>query len=228
MNCIIVDDDELSRLALRRCIERTENLKLIAESENVSDALTIIRSQQIDLIFLDIEMPEMSGIDFIRNFQDLPQIIFVTINNGYRAEAFDYNVTDFIIKPVEYSRFLQGVGKAREINETIQVSSECETDILIKKDYKLIKIDVKEINWIEALADYVIIYTSNGRFTVLSTMKSIEQKLPSTEFVRVHRSYIIRIDKISEMNVNTVKIGKKIVPIGRSYKENFMIKLNLI
>jgi len=228
MNCIIVDDDELSRLALRHCVERTENLILIAECENATQALESIRSQKIDLIFLDIEMPEMSGIDFIRNFQDLPQIIFVTINNGYRAEAFDYNVTDFIIKPVEYSRFLQGVDKAREINETIQVSSECETDILIKKDYKLIKIDVKEINWIEALADYVNIYTSNGRFTVLSTMKSIEQKLPSIEFVRVHRSYIIRIDKISEMNVNTVKIGKKLVPIGRSYKENFMIKLKLI
>jgi DNA-binding LytR/AlgR family response regulator len=228
MNCIIVDDDELSRLALRHCVERTENLTLIAECENANDALAYIRSQQIDLIFLDIEMPEMSGIDFIRNFQDLPQIIFVTINNGYRAEAFDYNVTDFIIKPIEYSRFIQGVDKAREINETIQVGNEGDSDIFIKKDNRLIKVDVKEINWIEALADYVNIYSSNGRLTVLSTMKSIEQKLPFNEFARVHRSYIIRIDKISQMNANTLKIGEQIIPISRTYKEKFLIILNLI
>ena len=228
MNCIIVDDDELSRLALKQCVERTDNLKLIAECSNPTEALGIIRSQKIDLIFLDIEMPEMSGLEFIRNFQDLPQIIFVTINKEYGAEAFDYNVTDFLVKPVEYARFLKGVDKAREINDTLQISNEGATDIFIKKDSRLIKIDVSEINWIEALADYVNIYTSNGRFTVLSTMKSIEQKLPQREFARIHRSYIIRIDKIREIEDNAVNINEQIIPISRSYKENLMKRLNLI
>jgi len=228
MTCIIVDDDELSRLALRQCVERTENLELVGECENAASALSLIRSKKVDLIFLDIEMPEMNGLEFIRNFLDLPQIIFVTINKEYGAEAFDYNVTDFLVKPVEYSRFLKGVDKAREINETLQVSTEGTTDIFIKKDSRLIKIDVKDINWIEALADYVNIYTVNGRFTVLSTMKSIEQKLPQKEFARVHRSYIIRIDKIREIEDNAVNITDKIIPISRSYKDNLMKRLNLI
>jgi DNA-binding LytR/AlgR family response regulator len=228
MNCIIVDDDELSRLALKQCVERTENLNLNAVCANAAEALNIIRSQKIDLIFLDIEMPEMSGLEFIRNFHDLPQIIFVTINKEYGAEAFDYNVTDFLVKPVEYSRFLKGVDKAREINETLQVSNEGATDIFIKKDSRLIKIDVKDINWIEALADYVNIYTINGRYTVLSTMKSIEQKLPQKEFARVHRSYIIRLDKIREIEDNAVNINEQIIPISRSYKDNLMKRLNLI
>jgi len=228
MNCIIVDDDELSRLALKQCVERTENLTLNAVCANAAEALNIIRSQKIDLIFLDIEMPEMSGLEFIRNFHDLPQIIFVTINKEYGAEAFDYNVTDFLVKPVEYSRFLKGVDKAREINETLQVSNEGATDIFIKKDSRLIRIDVKDINWIEALADYVNIYTINGRYTVLSTMKSIEQKLPQKEFARVHRSYIIRLDKIREIEDNAVNINEQIIPISRSYKDNLMKRLNLI
>lgn len=228
MNCIIVDDDELSRMALKQCIERTENLELIAECSNANEAIEVIRNKKIDLIFLDIEMPEMSGIDFIRNFTDLPQIIFVTVYKDYGAEAFDYNVTDFLVKPVEYSRFVKAVTKARDINENLQISNEGTTDIFIKKDGRLIKVDVKEINWIEALADYVNIYTVSGRFTVLSTMKSIEQKLPHKEFARVHRSYIVRLDKIKEIEDNAININDNIIPISRSYKDNLMKRLNLI
>jgi DNA-binding LytR/AlgR family response regulator len=228
MYCIIVDDDELSRMALKQCISRTENLELLAECSNANEAIEIIRNNKVDLIFLDIQMPEMASNEFIRNYKDLPHIIFVTIFKDYRAEAFDYNITDFLVKPFEFNRFTKSVNKARDINDNLLICNKGTTDIYIKKDGIHHKVDVKEINWIEALADYVNIYTINGRYTVLSTMKTIEQKLAHGEFARVHRSYIVRLDKIKEIEDNAININDNIIPISRSYKESLMKRLNLI
>ena len=227
MNCLIVDDDEIARAVVKLCVERTEFLNLIAECSKAMDAVEIMKRHKIDLIFLDVEMPGMTGIDFIKTFPEIPQIILVTRKKEYAAEAFDYNVTDYIVKPVDHTRFLKAALKAKTINENISASPHGNGDIFIKKDSGIIKLNIREISWIQALADYVTIYTNGERHTILSTMKSIEVKLPVKEFARVHRSYIVRLDKIKAIKQNKLTISDQIIPISRFYRDNLFSKLKL-
>lgn len=228
MNCLIVDDDPVAQKSLEHCINRTEGLTLVATCSNAADALKAIKSNAIDLIFLDVEMPEMSGLDFLRTFKDVPQIILVTGKKEYAAEAFDYDVTDFLLKPFDYARFLKAVDKAQQISGSMQVGDGDEGGIFIKKESRLVRLPAGSILYVEALADYVNIYTADGRHTVLATMKSVESKLPQKEFVRIHRSFIIRLDKIEEIEENAVKIGGKVLPISRSHKEDLFRRLKLL
>lgn len=226
MNCIIVDDEELSRLAVQKCAERTGFLNIVALCESAVEAQQAMIENQVDLIFLDIEMPETTGLDLIKRFPDIPQVIFISSTAEYAAEAFDFNVTDYIVKPVEYDRFLKAAEKANQIHENIQ--SKDKDHLFIKKDSRFIRVDYKEILWVEALADYVNIYTDKERYTVLSTMKAIEAKLPSDEFMRIHRSFIVRFDQIKEVEDNNVSIHGKVLPISRSKKEEFVKRMNLL
>jgi len=228
MNCIIIDDDEFSRNAINQCIERTETLELTASCTNVTEALKVLKGDKVDLIFLDMEMPEMSGMDFIRNFNVTQQIIIVSSYKDYAAEAYDFNVTDYIVKPVNYARFLKAVNKVKDVEDNLQVDPKHTTDLFIKKRNKLVRVQVSDIVWVEALADYVNIYTDNARFTILSTMKAIEHKLPTKEFARIHRSYIVRLDKIKEIEDNTVIIGDKRLAISRTYQDNLNKRLNFL
>lgn len=226
MNCIIVDDDELSRLALKKCIDRTDNLTLIGEYISAIEASNKIAELNCDLIYLDVEMPGMSGIDFIRQIKNIPQVIIVSGKKKYAAEAFDYNVTDYLVKPVEYQRFLRATDKARSVDENLKINQKEIDHLFIKVDSKLINLPLSEILYIEAYSDYVLIHTDTKRHIVLATMKAVENKLPDSEFIRTHRSYIIRIDKIHEIEGNTLFIDKISLPISRSYKEAFFRKLN--
>lgn len=230
MDCLIIDDDEIARRTVQHCVERTDFLQLIGSCASVPDALKIIREKKIDLIFLDVEMPEMTGIDFLRTFKEIPQIILITGKKEYAAEAFDYEVTDFLLKPVDYPRFLKAAMKALNIQNGMQVNHENgEDSIFIKKDgNRLVRLPAKDILWIEALADYVNIHTQDARHTVLATMKSIEAKLPSKDFIRIHRSYIIRLDKVSEIEENSVIIAGKVLPVSRSHKDDLFKRLNLL
>jgi DNA-binding LytR/AlgR family response regulator len=228
LRCIIVDDDENSRSVIEHCVNKTDFLTIEGIYSSAKEALVGLKSKPADLIFLDVEMPEMSGIDFIKTFTDIPQVILVTSKKEYAAEAYDYNVTDFVSKPIDYNRFLKAAEKAREMHSSIMRSEVNLDEIFIKKDSRLIKLHANEINWIEALSDYVNIYTTGQRYTVLTTMKGIEGKLPIKDFARVHRSYIIRIDKIKEIEENTVFIGENAIPISRSHKEALLKKLNLL
>jgi DNA-binding LytR/AlgR family response regulator len=207
---------------------KTDFLSLEGIYSSAKDALVGLKSKPADVIFLDVEMPEMSGIDFMKTFTDIPQVVIVTSKKEYAAEAYDYNVTDFVSKPIDYARFLKAAEKAREMHSSITRSEINLDEIFIKKDSRLIKLHANEINWIEALSDYVNIYTTGQRYTVLTTMKGIESKLPPKDFARVHRSYIIRIDKIKEIEENTVFIGENAIPISRSHKEALLKKLNLL
>lgn len=228
LRCIIVDDDENSRSVIEHCVNKTDFLTLVGVYSGAKDAIMGLKENPADLIFLDVEMPEMSGIDFIKTFTEIPQVVLITSKKDYAAEAYDYNVTDYVVKPVDYIRFLKASEKAREMHQSITRNEVNIDEIFIKKDSKLIKLNSKDINWIEALSDYVNIYTTGQRYTVLTTMKGIESKLSSKDFVRVHRSYIIRIDKIREIEENTVFIGENAIPISRSYKETLLKKLNLL
>lgn len=226
MNCIIVDDEELSRKVAEKCAERTGFLNVVGVCESAIEAKKLLETHSVDVIFLDIEMPEMSGLDLIRNFKEIPQIVFISSKTDYAAEAFDYDVTDYIVKPVDYARFLRAAEKAKEINENIQ--REGADHIFIKKDSRLVRVDFKDIHWVEALADYVNIYTPKDRHTVLSTMKAIESKLPENQFMRIHRSFIVRLDQIKEIEDNNVALNGKNLPISRSKKEEFLSRMNTL
>lgn len=231
MNCIVVDDDDLSRLIVSRCVEQTDFLKLVKLCSNAIEASKILRAEKVDLIFLDIQMPEMTGIEFIKNFKEKPQIILITSHDEYAVEAFEQDVTDYIMKPVNYGRFLKAVTKAKEIFDAKRNQTHAapeDKNIFVKVNSRLVKISAEDILWIESMSDYVNILTPKGKFTVHSTMKGIIEKLPTDDFVRVHRSYIVKKDKISVIEDNTLVIDKKLIPIGKSYKDELMKSLNLI
>jgi DNA-binding LytR/AlgR family response regulator len=227
MNCVIIDDDELARRTLEICIRRTDFLKLVGSFSRVSDAVAFMAKNKPELIFLDIEMPDINGIDFMRNFSTAGvQIVIVSSKTDYAIDAFDFDVTDYLVKPPVYARFLKAAMKAAGAYSTPAPASD---GIFIKKDARLVKLNAKDILWVEALADYVIIHCDkNQRHTMAATMKLMEDKLPKSEFVRIHRSYIVRVDKIREIEDNTLIIGDKLLPISRGYKDNLYKRLNLI
>ena len=228
MNCLIVDDDKISRHIIQQYIQRTDFLNLIFPCSSAIEAVNIMRHETIHLIFLDVEMPEMSGLEFIKTLDEKPQIILVTAHAKYAVEAFEYDVTDYIVKPVSYSRFLRAVLKAKKEFDVQQSNTSNVPYRFVKTDSRIIKINKIDILCIEALADYVAIVTVKEKFIIHSTMKGLENKLPPNDFMRVHRSYIVRLDKIESIDENTLAINKKLIPIGGSYKKKFMEQINLV
>ncbi len=231
MNCIIIDDDLMSRRVLEEFVGRTEQLNLLNSYENAVDAINAFNTgEDVDLIFLDIEMPEMSGIDFLETLQNPPQIIIVSSKEKYALDAFNYDVTDYLLKPVSYSRFFKAINKAN-VRFKNKVDSK-EDEIFIKKNSALVRLKYDEILWVEALENYVIFTTYSDKYTIHFTMKAIEQKLPSTMFTRVHRSFIVNTRSINLIEDNSViiktKEGSKTIPIGKSYKDKLMGDINLM
>jgi len=232
MKCIIVDDDLIALKLIKQLISKVPEIELVNEFTSAQDALDFINDKnKIDLIFLDIEMPEMSGLEFIRAQNHKAQIVLVSGHSGYAAEAFDYNVTDFLTKPLQFERFLKAVQKVKEIQENLRTSNRVNRtgDLYLKQGSRLVHINERDILYVEALADYVTVHCDSGeKFTILSTMKSIEHKLSSEDFVRIHRSYIIRLEKIKAIEDDTVSIGPIILPISRSQKPVLLDKLHLL
>lgn len=203
MNCIVVDDEEFSRDVIKHFVNKTDTLKLIAECESAGDAFTVLKKNDIDIVFLDVEMPEMSGLDLVKALDDMPQIILVTSRPTYAVEAFEYSITDFLVKPVNYARFLKAVSKAENNLKASSVTVENKTDeVFVKTDSKMVKLKFSEIIFIEALSDYVIINTPKRKYIIHSTMKGLEKKLPEKEFSRVHRSYIVNMLKIESIELS--------------------------
>ena len=231
MNCIIIDDDLMSRRIIEEFVNRTDQLHLLSSYENAVDAINAFNSEEdIDLIFLDIEMPEMSGIDFMETLANPPQIIIISSKDKYALDAFNYDVTDYLLKPISYSRFFKAVNKAN-VRFKNKVDTK-EDEIFIKKNSALVRLKYEEILWVEALENYVIFNTFGEKYTIHFTMKAIEQKLPSNRFTRVHRSYIVNTRSINVIEDNSVIIktheGSKSIPIGKSYKDKLMGDINLI
>lgn len=228
MNCIIVDDDKISRRIIQNYILKTDFLILIKSCTNAIEAVNILQNEMIQLIFLDVEMPEMNGLEFIKTLEEKPQIILVTAHEKYAVEAFEHNVTDYIVKPISYSRFLKAVTKVKSIYDKHLNHNSGLPYIFVKTDSKLIRINTKDIFYIEALADYVNIITPKEKYVVHSTMKGIESKLPNQLFQRVHRSFIVRLDKINSIDENTLVINDNLIPIGGSYRKKLLTQINLI
>lgn len=227
MKCIIVDDETLSRKAVQRCVELTPFLELAGSYASAIEAKEALNTMEVDLIFLDVEMPEMTGIEFIQTFRDIPQIVMVTSKKEYAFEAFEYDVTDYLEKPVQYPRFLKAAEKAKRIFENLVSETKDQEHIFIKADQALVKVDLQEICYIEALGDYVRVYTAKTRYTVLSTMKAFEAKLSDKDFMRVHKSYIVRLDQIKQIEGNMIHLEKNTIPVSRTYKELLINRINL-
>jgi DNA-binding LytR/AlgR family response regulator len=229
MNCLVVDDEKFSREIIKVFVNKTDSLNLIAECQSAAEAFSALRNNDIDLVFLDVEMPEMSGIELMQVLDDMPQIVLVTSRSNYAVEAFEYSVTDYLVKPVKYPRFLKAVSKAESNAKASEVTVEKQRDeVFVKESGKMVQIRLSEILYVEALSDYVIINTEQRKHIIHSTMKGLEKKLPENSFIRVHRSHIVNFQKIISIEDLSVVMPNKIIPIGASYKQRFMKKLNLL
>lgn len=230
MRCIVVDDDELSRSVIEDLINETESLELIKSCADAVEAFKVIKEEHIDLVFLDIEMPKMDGLEMLRTLSPLPQVILVTAHEKYALESYEYDITDFLHKPISLARFMKAVDKAYNRFESNRASiTSQEKTIFIKADSRLVQINTEDILFIEALGNYMRIYTTGDqKYTILSTMKDIIGKLSTEDFVRVHRSFIVRLDKIESIEDNYIVISKKQINIGKAYKDDLTQKLNLL
>lgn len=227
IKCVLVDDEPLALDVLESYIKRMDGLELIARCDNAMKAFEVLRNQQVDLIFLDIQMPKLNGIDFLKTLQNPPKVIFTTAYRDYAIEAFDLDAVDYLLKPIPFGRFLKALSKAfgqiQSANQSIISNEEYEpyitTDTLIvKSDKKMIKINLKEIIYIESLKDYVIIHLSDKRVVTKQKISFLEQKLMDNNFVRIHRSFLVSAPKIESFTPSYIDIHNQKLPIGRSYK----------
>jgi len=227
MRCLVVDDEALSRAFMEHFIAKHDALRLAGSCESAIEAVNVLKKERVDLLFLDVEMPEMTGMELIKSLSIRPQIILVTAKEDYALEAFDVEVTDYLLKPVKYSRFLKGIERAERKAALLRNAHEPE-HVFIKTEGRLVKLDLKTIQWIEAQGDYVCISAHGKRFMVHSTMKGMLSRLPSEAFARVHRSFIVRLDQIEDIAHATIVIERKVIPIGASYREALLNHLEML
>ena len=229
MKSIIIDDNEIALLATQQCVLKAEQISLVKTFNNALQALSYIASNPVDLIFLDIEMPELNGIEFIKAMKHPhPLIVLTTSHPEFALEAYEHNVLDYLVKPIALPRFLNAIAKAQAMFEKHNIDK-IENDIIfIKKGNIIVKVNKSDVLWIEGLGDYVTLNTEKEKFIVHSTMHSIEQKFASNEYMRVHRSFIIRIDRINNIEDNCISYFDKFIPIGKTYRESVFKRLNLL
>jgi two-component system, LytTR family, response regulator len=234
MNCIVVDDNKMARTAIKLLIEQVDFLQLKQECATPLEAFNYLQTEDVDLVFLDVEMPGMTGIELIKNLEKRPIIILITSKKDYAVEAFELNVADYIIKPVTLSRFTMAVSKAKELfdnkDQLLTVYEKEKDYIFVRANSILSKIQLGDIIYIQALGDYVNIYTKekDKRYTIHCTLKSMEEKLPANKFYRLHRSYLVALDHIDTVEDNTAYVGKNYIPIGEQFKKELLKQLHLV
>ncbi len=235
IKCLIVDDELPALNILKEYAGQIPFLEVVAVCENAFKALEILRSNSVDLVFLDIQMPGLTGLEMIKTVKNPPLVIFTTAYSQYAVEGYDLDVVDYLLKPVSFERFLKAVNKSsermklRKPQQTVltdnQLKQGKERDFFfVKVNYKMIKVFFDDILFIEGLSEYVKIHTKEKNLVVLEALKNLETVLPGDRFVRIHKSYIVSIEKIDSVFGNTVEIGGEMLPIGKSYKESVMKK----
>ncbi len=228
LNCVVVDDSSIQRMIISKLVNNHPNLNLIGDFSNAIEAKNCMSINTIDLIFLDVEMPVISGFDFIDGLKIKPQIIFITSKAEYAMKAFDYDATDYLQKPIALDRFNASVKRAIDLQSLrTETDDENGEHIFIKSNLKKLKIYTAKIKWIEAFGDYVKVVTEEDSNLVLSTMKSFEKDLSQERFIRVHKSYIINIDKVERFNSRFAEIGITKIPLSRHKKEALVKALSI-
>lgn len=228
---IIVDDDELCISVIEDMISQLDDFICIETFQNALDAYNYLEANDVDVVFLDVEMPKMGGIELLKSLKKSPMVVMITSHEEFALESYEYNVTDFLKKPAEWSRFLKTIEKIRkeflDLAAQLLESSDQE-HVFIKTDSKLVQLNLSQVLWVEALGNYIRVHTEEDKYTVLSTMKEIEAKLPPKDFIRVQRSFIIRVDKVKAIEDNYIIIKDKEIHIGKSYKEEFNKRINYL
>ena len=234
INCIAIDDEPPALGQMEDYITRVPFLNLVASFDNAFDTLEFLKSNTVDLIFLDIEMEGLNGIQLLNILKIRPKVILTTAYDQYALKAFELDVSDYLLKPIPFERFLQAVEKVYDsikpkaapvtqtapiVNETQEINTR--TYMFVKTEYRMQRIDFKDIAYIEGLKEYLVIYLPHEKVLTLQSFKKIEELLPTSNFVRVHKSYIVALDKIESIERNRIKIGEKLIPIGESYSKFF-------
>lgn len=226
LRCLAVDDEKLSLDLLEDNISKVPFLELVGKSRNPVEALNLLRTLDVDLIFLDIQMPGLTGLQFLKSLPKPPMVIFVTAYENHAVDAFGLGVIDYLIKPVAFDRFLKACNKAMQQYQLSQAAAAAPVQmsndyIFVNADYSLLKIVVNDIQWIEGLKDYIKIHLSSSPKPVVTrmTMKAVEEKLPASRFVRIHKSYILSLSAITAIRKNSVFIGSLELPISDNYKD---------
>jgi DNA-binding LytR/AlgR family response regulator len=231
MKCLVVDDNIIARTTLKQLVSQVSDLQLSGECASAMEAYNLLREKPVDLLLLDIEMPGMTGIELTRNLQaERPIIIFTTSKKEYAAEAFDLNVADYIVKPITPARFIQAIDKARELlqSNSEQVKLNEDEFIFIRDSNIVRRLKLSDILFVEAMGDYVKLHTAQKYFAIHATMKEVEQRLPSSRFLRVHRSFIAAIDKIDTIQEGTLIINGKPVPVADAFRAALNKRMNVL
>ena len=237
-NVLIVDDEFLARKLLQGYVTKIENLNLVGTAQNAAEAFSLVNEHQVDILLLDIHMPDLNGIELARTLSNVPAIIFTTAYSEYALESYEVSAVDYLLKPIAFPRFSAAIEKAiaklksletastePAIVETHQEANDQKTYMLVKADYRLYKINFDDLLYIEGQHEYVSFYTREKRITALYSLKNLEEQLPADQFIRVHKSYIVSINEIQEIEPLSITVAGQKLPIGGSYRDALMKKL---
>lgn len=233
IRCLIVDDEELARTLLENYVQRVPFLELAGKCKNPLEAIAMLQAQPVDLLLLDIQMPELSGIDLLKTLKNKPFTIFTTAYEAYALEGYNLDVVDYLLKPIAFERFLQAVNKVLErsiqrppVQEAMSTPALPVKDfILVKSDHKIHRLPLEDITYIQSMREYVAYYTPNGRILALGSLKNLEEELPAERFQRIHKSYIVALDKVKSLEGNMLHVAGERLPIGANYKDEVVKKI---
>lgn len=226
LRCLVVDDDPLARLVLERYIGTDDDLVLAGSCTTALEAAAVLRDASIDLLFLDVEMPGMTGLELLAAIERLPDVVLVTSNREYAADAFEAGVTDYLVKPLTPARFLKAVARVRA--RLAHASRPMDRWIFVKQEKALVRLDLAEVRRVEAAGDFVMIHTTKRVLRVGATMQEMAGRLPAGLFLRVHRSHIVRLDLVTDFEDNSLVIGADVIPVGESYRAALLRRIRAV
>ena len=226
LNAIIIDDDKMINTALEVFLEKVENINCLGSYTDPLDAIATLKNEDIHVLFLDVEFPDITGIEFLSNIPDYTQVVLMSSNQDYAVEAFNFDVADFLLKPISVARFIKSCEKVTgNLEKTVSIQDQ--KHLFVKDKSQLVKVDLDDVSIIQALGDYVTLQTPSKKYIVHSSMKSIEEKIPEDKFFRIHRSYIVNLNHITSMEDSTLVVANQVVPVSKSYRSKLMSRLNI-
>lgn len=230
MKCIIIEDEILARKSLEKLCAKEAELNLIGSFEDAKEALQFMSKEAVDLIFLDIELPSMSGLQFLEAVPYMPGVIVTSGNKNYAFEAFEYEVADFLIKPIKSSRFKKGIEKASSQQSRLSAVSKAsaEREVYIKADRRMVRVPFEDIFFLESVGDYVKVVSTDESYMIHGTLSSVDERLAHPRFIKVHRKYIVNMDKISDVEDNSVMLADKVIPMSRAQRPIFLRSVNIL
>jgi DNA-binding LytR/AlgR family response regulator len=230
IKCLIVDDEPLAQEVIENYITRIPNLEVVKKCSDAIQAFEVMKKEKIDLIFLDIQMPVIDGLSFLKSIKNIPSVIITTAFPQHAVESYDFDVTDYLLKPISFERFLKAVNKALDKKNTVANAAEQKSDfIFLKVDGKLVKVNFSEIMYVEGMKDYLKVFLKDKFYVVHQTMKRFEESLPHGQFIRVHKSYIVSLPAVKTIIGNYIEVNDQHIPIGANYKDELIqlvFKLN--